>query len=61
MEFTEKLALLADKIKQQGNAIQTEEATKTAFIMPFIHSVLGYDVFNPEEVTPEYVCDVGTK
>lgn len=61
MEFIEKLMLLADKIKQQGNAIQTEEATKTAFIMPFIHSVLGYDVFNPEEVTPEYVCDVGTK
>lgn len=61
MGFIEKLMLLADKIKQQGNAIQTEEATKTAFIMPFIHSVLGYDVFNPEEVTPEYVCDVGTK
>lgn len=61
MEFIEKLMLLADKIKQQGSAIQTEEATKTAFIMPFIHSVLGYDVFNPEEVTPEYVCDVGTK
>lgn len=61
MEFAEKLSLLADKIKQQGHGIQTEEATKTAFIMPFIHSVLGYDVFNPEEVTPEYICDVGTK
>ncbi|HDS5590181.1 TPA: type I restriction enzyme HsdR N-terminal domain-containing protein [Enterobacter hormaechei subsp. xiangfangensis] len=61
MEITEKIMRLADKIKQQGSAIQTEEATKTAFIMPFIHSVLGYDVFNPEEVTPEYICDVGTK
>ncbi|MGR7464274.1 type I restriction endonuclease [Klebsiella aerogenes] len=61
MEIAEKIMRLADKIKQQGSAIQTEEATKTAFIMPFIHSVLGYDVFNPEEVTPEYICDVGTK
>lgn len=61
MEFIEKMVFLADKIKQQGSAIQTEEATKTAFIMPFIHSVLGYDVFNPEEVIPEYICDVGTK
>lgn len=61
MEFTEKLNSLSTKIGQQGGAIQTEEATKTAFVMPFIHSVLGYDVFDPSEVIPEYVCDVGTK
>ncbi len=29
--------------------------------MPFINTVLGYDVFDPTEVTPEFVCDVGTK
>jgi Uncharacterized conserved protein len=29
--------------------------------MPFIHNVLGYDVFDPSEVTPEFVCDIGTK
>lgn len=39
----------------------TEEATKTAFIMPFIGSVLGYDVFNPNEVVPEFTADVGVK
>lgn len=61
MEFIEKLNSLATKIRQQGAAIQTEEATKNAFVMPFINSVLGYDVFDPTEVTPEYVCDVGTK
>ncbi|SFQ21897.1 hypothetical protein SAMN05216229_1141 [Geopseudomonas sagittaria] len=61
MEFIEKLSGLATKIRQQGTAIQTEEATKNAFVMPFIHSVLGYDVFDPTEVIPEYVCDVGTK
>ncbi|MBZ6066460.1 type I restriction enzyme HsdR N-terminal domain-containing protein [Aeromonas schubertii] len=61
MEMYEKLKGLSDKIRQQSAAIQTEEATKNAFIMPFIQSVLGYDVFDPLEVTPEYTCDVGTK
>ncbi|WP_444436424.1 type I restriction endonuclease [Pseudomonas sp. A6] len=61
MEFFEKLSALAAKVRQQASSIQTEEATKTAFVMPFIHSVLGYDVFDPTEVIPEYVCDIGTK
>lgn len=61
MEISEKLAALSGKIKNQAHMIQTEEATKAAFVMPFISSVLGYDVFDPEEVTPEYICDVGTK
>ncbi|MBF7141435.1 MULTISPECIES: type I restriction endonuclease [Pseudomonas] len=61
MEFVERLNALSAKIRQQGPAIKTEEATKIAFVMPFINSVLGYDVFDPSEVTPEYICDVGTK
>lgn len=61
MEFTERLNALSTKIRQQIEVINTEEATKTAFVMPFIHNVLGYDVFDPSEVTPEFVCDIGTK
>lgn len=61
MEFLEKLNALAAKVRQQAVSIKTEEATKNAFIMPFISTVLGYDVFDPAEVTPEFVCDVGTK
>lgn len=61
MEFFEKLTSLAAKIRLQGPAIQTKEATKNAFVMPFINTVLGYDVFDPQEVTPEFVCDIGTK
>lgn len=38
----------------------TEEATKNAIIMPLL-VLLGYDVFNPEEVIPEYTCDVAGK
>lgn len=61
MDFVDKLNGLSVKVAQQASSIQTEEATKNAFVMPFIHHVLGYDVFDPTEVTPEYVCDVGTK
>lgn len=61
MEFFEKLTSLAAKVRLQGPAIQTEEATKNAFVMPFINTVLGYDVFDPQEVMPEFVCDIGTK
>ncbi|HFM1332414.1 TPA: type I restriction enzyme HsdR N-terminal domain-containing protein, partial [Escherichia coli] len=52
---------LSAKIKQQAGVIETEEATKNAFVMPFINNVLGYDVFDPTEVIPEFVCDIGTK
>ncbi len=61
MEFNERLAALVAKVEAQSGAIQTEEATKNAFVMPFIASVLGYDVFDPLEVVPEYTADVGTK
>jgi hypothetical protein len=29
--------------------------------MPFISTILGYDVFNPLEVVPEFTADVGVK
>ncbi|WP_424230429.1 type I restriction endonuclease [Actinophytocola sp.] len=49
------------KIRKHKAVIETEEATKNAFVMPFISTVLGYDVFNPAEVIPEFTADVGTK
>lgn len=61
MEFEERLAALATKVQNQRDAIQTEEATKNAFVMPFISTILGYDVFNPLEVVPEFTADVGVK
>lgn len=61
MEFTERLIALATKVRQQREIIQTEEATKNAFVMPFISTILGYDVFNPLEVVPEFIADVGVK
>jgi hypothetical protein len=61
VEFAERLAALALKVRNQRDAIQTEEATKNAFIMPFISTILGYDVFDPLEVVPEFTADLGLK
>lgn len=61
MDFIERLNALATKVRNQRDAIQTEEATKNAFVMPFLSSVLGYDVFDPLEVVPEFTADVGLK
>lgn len=61
MEFGERLESLSTKVKNQALAIGTEEATKNAFVMPFISTILGYDVFDPLEVVPEFTADVGTK
>ena len=60
MDLVDKIKDLASRIPKQMEFIQTEEATKNAFIMPFI-SALGYDVFNPIEVIPEFTADIGTK
>lgn len=60
MEFEEKVKEFAERVNKIKNSINTEEATKTSLIMPFF-SLLGYDVFNPNEFTPEYVADVGIK
>lgn len=60
VDFIEKLRELASRIPQQLEHIRTEEATKTALILPFIQ-LLGYNVFDAAEVTPEFVADVGTK
>ena len=61
MEFNDGITNLVKRIRDMASAIETEEATKNALIMPFIRDVLGYDVFNPAEVLPEFTADVGVK
>ncbi|MCW3160774.1 type I restriction endonuclease [Chryseobacterium oryctis] len=60
MELKIKLEQLHQRVVGLKDQITTEEATKNAFVMPFIQ-ILGYDIFNPTEVIPEYICDIGTK
>lgn len=56
----DQLRALAGRIAATKALIQTEEATKNAMVMPFIQ-ILGYNVFDPTEVTPELIADIGTK
>ena len=60
MDFKDQIKQLGDRVIKLKDQVNTEEATKNAFIMPFIKE-LGYDVFNPSEVTPELVADIGMK
>lgn len=60
MDFIDQLRVLSSRVAANKDNLQTEEATKNAMIMPLIQ-ILGYNVFDPLEVTPELVADVGTK
>jgi hypothetical protein len=59
-DLREKILKLSDKINITKEQISTEEATKMAFILPFI-KLLEYDVFNHTEVQPELTADIGIK
>lgn len=60
MDLIDQIRTIAARAENTKHIIQTEEATKNAFIMPFIQA-LGYNVFDPLEVAPELVADIGTK
>lgn len=60
MSFKEDVADLAKRAISAQAIAQTEEATKNAIVMPFLR-VLGFDVFDPTQIIPEYVADVGLK
>ncbi len=60
MELEARIAQLSKVVREHREVLLTEEAAKTALVMPFLQA-LGYDVFNPGEVIPEFTCDVGIK
>jgi hypothetical protein len=60
MDFKDQIKQLGERVVKLKTQITTEEATKNAFIMPFIQA-LGYDIFNPLEVIPEFTADIGIK
>lgn len=60
MDLAPRLVELQKRVEQHREVLLTEEAAKTALVLPFIQA-LGYDVFNPSEVIPEFTADVGTK
>ena len=58
MDLAARLADLQKRATEHREVLLTEEAAKNALIMPFIQA-LGYDVFNPAEIVPEFTADVG--
>lgn len=53
----DKIKKLQSKIAIVKDRLETEESTKTALVLPFIQ-LLGYDIFNPTQVLPEFNCDI---
>jgi len=49
MDFIDNIRDISSRIQKQLSIIQTEEATKTAFIMPFM-SASNYNVIGHPEV-----------
>ena len=60
MDLATKLSELEKRTSQHRELLLTEEAAKTALVMPFLQA-LGYDVFDPGVVIPEFTADVGIK
>lgn len=60
MDLETRIAELSKVVRDHREVLLTEEAAKNALVMPFLQA-LGYNVFNPGEVIPEFTCDVGTK
>jgi hypothetical protein len=60
MDFEYQVREIIHRVLKQVEHLETEEATKNALVMPFI-KILGYDIFNPTEVVPEFTPDHGLK
>ncbi|NIJ42932.1 hypothetical protein FHS78_003240 [Parvibaculum indicum] len=61
MTIEQQIRTLSDRVREHSDSMGTEEAVKTAVVLPFFQA-LGYDVFNPAEVIPELTADaVGKK
>jgi hypothetical protein len=56
MDLATRLVELEKRTAQHRELLLTEEAAKTALVLPFFQA-LGYDVFNPSEVIPEFTAD----
>lgn len=56
MDFIDQIKTLSGQVSERVRHVKNEEQTKNALIMPFIET-LGYNIFDPTEVVPEFTCD----
>ena len=60
MDFIDDVRTRSRRFQSRLEHLNTEEATKTSLIMPFLQ-MLGYNIFDPTEVVPEFTADFGSK
>lgn len=60
MDFIDDVRMRSGRFRERLGYLETEEATKTALVLPFLE-MMGYSIFDPTEVVPEFTADVGTK
>lgn len=56
----DSMLLMSELAVKYKDCCLTEEATKTSLVLPFIKN-LGYDIFSPLVLVPEYCADFGVK
>lgn len=60
MPFLDDIAKVSEQVRKRAELVTGEEATKMGLIVPFFNA-LGYDVFDPTEVIPEFIADFAIK
>jgi predicted type IV restriction endonuclease len=59
-EFRTRLLLHAKQAATRAAKVESEASTNASFVQPFL-TTLGYDVGNPDEVSPEHHADFADK
>jgi len=59
-EFKQRIISHAKMVAGRASKIESEAATNISLVLPFL-GALGYDVTNPEEVSPEHHADFSEK
>lgn len=60
MDFIDEVRTRSSRFAERTDHLDTEEATKNALVLPFLQ-MMGYSIFDPTEVVPEFTADVGSK
>ena len=60
MDFADQIKDFIQTIIKVKPNVLTEEATKHSMVIPLLQ-ILGYNVFDPTEVIPEFIADFGIK
>ena len=55
MDFIDEVRTRSGRFAKRVDHLETEEATKSALVLPFIQ-MLGYEIFDPTEVVPEFTA-----